>query len=277
MIDLGNRLGVVGITGGSDPAVLEQLWQHRRPLFEHLGHSAERCWLAEQDGQLIGYARSIRRDGVQQLTEFFVRPGQQSGGVGRELLARAFPADGATHRVIIATLDTRALARYLKLGVTPRFAGTYFEGKAQAIEIATDLSIKLLKPSDDSLNTLGTIDRVVLGYRRDADHRWLMDVRHGFLYERDGQAVGYGYMGQSNGPFALLDAGDYPAVLAHAEREAAAGGYTFGIEVPLINRAAVDHLLARGCHMDGFYEFFMSDAPLGHYENYIFSSPPLFS
>jgi hypothetical protein len=38
----------------------------------------------------------------------------------------------------------------------------------------------------------------------------------------------------------------------------------------------VDYLLARGCQIDGFLAFVMSEAPLGKFENYLFTSPPLF-
>jgi hypothetical protein len=51
----------------------------------------------------------------------------------------------------------------------------------------------------------------------------------------------------------------------------------FGVEVPLVNRAASDYLLAQGFKMDTFFANFMSDEPFGQYENYIFSSPPFFS
>ncbi len=66
---------------------------------------ATRWWFAEDEttGQAIGYARSIVRDGVRELTEFFVLPEAQGAGVGRGLLERAFPADGARHRAIVAT------------------------------------------------------------------------------------------------------------------------------------------------------------------------------
>ena len=76
---------------------------------------ATRWWFAEDEatGEAIGYARSILRDGVRELTEFFVLPEAQGAGVGRGLLARAFPADGARHRAIVATMDPRAIARYL--------------------------------------------------------------------------------------------------------------------------------------------------------------------
>ncbi|MFM8323093.1 MAG: GNAT family N-acetyltransferase, partial [Chloroflexota bacterium] len=122
LLDLGRRKGFMAITGGENPTNLENLWQTRRPLYEHLARSAERFWLAEEAGQVVGYARSILRDGVLELSEFFVVPTCQTAGVGRELLARAFPADlPAKHRVVVATTDTPALARYLKSGVYARF------------------------------------------------------------------------------------------------------------------------------------------------------------
>src|SRR6202011_6158040 len=90
--------------------------------------------------------------------------------------------------------------------------------------------------ADMVLPALRAIDRQVLGHTRDEDHVWLATTRSGYLYRRNGQVVGYGYMGDNNSPFALLDAADYPAVLAHAEAQAAVRGeFETGFEVPLIN------------------------------------------
>jgi hypothetical protein len=75
----------------------------------------------------------------------------------------------------------------------------------------------------------------------------------------------------------LLDAGDFPAVLAHAESDAAKQGRDhFGIEVPMVNQAVVDYVLARGFRMDSFFAVLMNDAPLGRFENTILTSPPFF-
>ena len=52
--------------------------------------------------------------------------------MGRELLTRGFPSEGATHRSIIATVDTRAQVLYIKAGVYPRFPIYYF-GRTLAI------------------------------------------------------------------------------------------------------------------------------------------------
>jgi GNAT superfamily N-acetyltransferase len=274
--DLGQRLGVMAITGGDDPDVLAQFWERRRSLFEHLARSAEHFWLAESDGQAVGYARSIVRDSLHELTEFFVRPGQQSSGVGRELLARAFPAQGAQRRSIVATTDMRAQARYLKLGVYPRFPIVYFSRAPEVVDAPTDLTVEPISVSPENLETLATIDAAVLGHRRDVDHAWLLTDRQGYVYRRNGQPVGYGYVGQGSGPFALLSDSDYPAVLAHAETQAAAHERNFGVEAPLINRAAVDYLLSRGYQMDQFIALFMCDEPFGRFENYLCTSPPFF-
>lgn len=272
--DLSQRLGMMAITGGTDPAMLESLWQRRGSLFEHLARTADGFWLAERDGLAVGYARSIRRGQVRELTDFFVLPGEQSAGVGRELLARVFPRDGVAHRVIVATSDSRAVALYLKAGVYARFPIYYFSRSPEAVIVATDLTIDSIVASPQVVETLAALDLAVLGHRRDADHLWLLTQRQGYLYYRDRQPVGYGYVGASSGPFALLYQTDFPAVLAHAESQAAAAGHPFGVEVPLVNRAAVDYLLSCGFQMDSFFAFFMSDAPFGRFEQYLFTSPP---
>ncbi len=278
LLDLGRRLGVMALTGGDDPAVLARDWDERRPLFEHLARTAEHFWLAEADGLAVGYARTILRDGMRELTEFFVRPGQQSAGIGRALLERVYPPTGmARQRVIIATTDERAQARYLKLGVYPRFPIYYFTRTPEAVSVATDLQVEPVTASAETLALLRELDEAVLGHGRDADHAWLLTNRQGYVYRRGGRPAGYGYLGYRNGPFALLEARDFPAVLAQAEAAAArAGQATFGVEVPMVNRAAVEHLLARGFRFDAFFALFMSDVPLGRFENYICTSPPFF-
>jgi GNAT superfamily N-acetyltransferase len=252
------------------------MWEERRPLYEHLARTAEHFGLAERDGRAIGFARSILRDGVRQLTELFVLPGEQSAGLGRELLARTFPANGATRRSIIASADFRAQALYLRAGVYPRFPIYYFGRTPEPITVPTDLTFEPITPTPESLQILGRLDGALLGHQRDLEHTWFLTDRQGYLYYRDNRPVGYGYVGIRNGPFALLDASDFPAVLAHAETEAAVHGREFGLEVPMVNQVAVDYLLGRGYRLDSFMAVLMSDAPFGKFENYILTSPPFF-
>lgn len=279
LADLMQRFGRTPAAAWDDPARLADMWQRRQSLYHHLAQTAAQFWVAEQNGRLLGFARSIIRGPVQQLTEFFIRPDVQSAGVGRELLARAFPDEGLPFRSIIATMDTRAQARYLKLGLYPHFPLYYFWRVPEARPLASDLTIAPLTHTAETLATLAEIDTAVIGFRRDVDHSWLMADRAGFLVQRHGRAVGYGYVSQGGGagPFALLHAADFPAVLAHAETAAAqAGRAHFGVEVPMCNQTAVRYLLQNGFQIDSFMALCMYNQPLGRLDQYIVTSPPFF-
>jgi hypothetical protein len=171
----------------------------------------------------------------------------------------------------------RALARYLKAGVYPRFPLYNFGRVPETRPYITDLEIEALELSPVTLEELAAIDREILGFRRDEDHTWFIGDRQGFLYRRNGRAVGYGYAGVNSGPFALLNPEDYPVVLAHAEGIAAGQGQEkFTIAVPLINETAVGYLLGRGFQMQPFFCRVMTDAPFGRFDHYVNTSPMLF-
>jgi len=275
--DLSRRMGSTAPTSATDPEALARMWRERRSLYQHLALTAEHFWMAEKDGEPIGFARSINRDSVRQLTEYFVLPDTQSAGVGKELLKRAFPEEGARKRSIISSTDMAAQSHYLKTGVYPRFPLYYFGREPEVVHVVSDLEFEPLTASPNDLTALGKLDQKVLGFRRDVDHQWLASDRQGYLYHRDGTPVGYGYTSVRNGPFILLEASDFPAVLAHAESAAAQQGREhFGIEVPMVNTTAVDYLLNRGYRMDSFFAILMNDIPFGKFENYITTSPPFF-
>ena len=275
IVDLSERTNVMAITGGNDPEVLSSLWQRRKPMFEFLAQTAAQFWVAEQDGEIIGYARSIQHDSVMDLTEFFVLPNQQSGGVGRELLARAFPKSAARYRVIVATLDERALVRYLSVGVYACFPIKYFYRKAEKVELETDLKIEPMQLVIH-LEDLNRIDKQIIGHERALVHQWIATTRSGYVYQRHGEVVGYGYVGEASGPFAVLDEDDAPAVLAHAESLLAEQGAEFGMETPLINRKAIEYFIERKYKLDSFTVLFMSNEPFGRFENYLCFSPIFF-
>ena len=276
IMDLGSRLNVMPISGGHDPEVIQNLKVRRAPLFDHLARTSDAFWVAEQEDTVIGFARSILRNGVRQLTEFFVLPEHQSAGVGGELLRRAFPLNGADHRFILATIDSRAVQSYLKAKVYPLFPCYAFSRPAEKRPVESDLAIERITPSAQAMGELIRIDNTVLGFHREAEHAWLLEARQGYFYKRNKEVVGYGYLGDHDGPFAALEANDFPAILAHAETEAAKRGSEFTVEVPMVNRCAVDYLITRGCKMEGFFEFFMADSTFGKFENYILTSPPFF-
>src|SRR6185436_10288092 len=158
--------------------VLESLWKLRRPMFEYLANDAAQFWVAENDGEIIAYARSIEHDGMQELTEFFVSPHQQSAGVGRELLSRTFPKTEARYRTIIATLDERALYRYMKMGVYGRFLLKYFYRKAEKVDIKSDLRIEPMELNIHKEH-IDRIDKEIIGHTRGVVHDWIATDRIG--------------------------------------------------------------------------------------------------
>ncbi|HCK65039.1 MAG TPA: hypothetical protein DHW49_02135, partial [Anaerolineae bacterium] len=216
IMDYSKRMNVQAITGGDDPEKLESLWETRKPMFDFLVKEASQFWVAEKDNEIIGYARTIEHDNVQELTEFFVNPNQQSTGIGSGLLSRAFAESGAEYRTIIATFDERALYRYMKMGLRERFILKYFSRKAEKVTLHTDLQIEPLN-LDIHLPFINRIDKELIAHQRTSIHEWIASRRSGFVYKRKNEIVGYGYIGAPHGPFAVLDENDFPAVLAHAE------------------------------------------------------------
>ncbi len=275
IMDYGKRMNVMAITGGNDPEKLKSLWETRKPVFEFLARTAPQFWVAEKEGEILGYARSIEHDGLQELTEFFVSPNQQSAGIGGELLARAFSKSDARYRAIIATLDERALYRYMKTGVYGRFLFKYFYRNAEKVDVQTDLKIEPMN-LDVHIEDMHRIDRKLIGHARGVVHQWLITVREGFVYKRRNEIVGYGYVGESHGPFAVLDDHDFPAVLAHAESLAAEKGEKFGASAPLVNSKAIDYFVEHKYQIESFSAIFMSNVPFGKFENYLSFTPEFF-
>ncbi|HZM22611.1 MAG TPA: GNAT family N-acetyltransferase [Anaerolineales bacterium] len=261
-----------------DPEDLSPAFEYFRTFTEYFTQTAEHFWVAEEGGEIIGFSRSIVRDGIRQLSEFFVRPDKQAQGVGKRLLEAAFSSDEAHNRVVIGTSDIRALTRYLKSGVKFRFTIYDWSREPEIVPFESDLSIEPFTPTPENVAILNSIDQIILGYTRDVDHIWLSKNRHGHFYRRNGQVVGYSYVSHRAGPIAMLHNNDFHPALAHVESEMTKYvddvWKNIYLPVPMTNTAAVDYVLKRGFQTSPLLEHFMSDKRLGAYENYIFMDPP---
>lgn len=67
------------VASWADPEKLAAMWQKRRPLYEHLARTAAYFWVAEQNGRVVGFARSIERDGLLELYEYLFERGERKG------------------------------------------------------------------------------------------------------------------------------------------------------------------------------------------------------
>lgn len=264
----------IGQPWNPDP---ERVWTQFEPVFRRLADHAAEWWVAQAapDGELIGYARSVARDGLFELSEFFVQPGRQSAGVGRQLLERAFPADRGEVRVIIATVDLRALSRYYRAGTAVRFPIVSLTGAPTAE--ADPQELEIVRASVDDVGQFEALERAILEFPRSADEfAWLLGQREGYLYRLGGRAIGYAFIGPSGtGPIAALDPADQVPILLHLESRAKVlGSPDLTFEVPMIDEVAMRHLLGRGFQMDPFLTLLLSSRPFGQFDRFIGFSPP---
>lgn len=272
--DLGRRQGSP-LEGTAD-----DWWRSSEPLHRLLARIATEWWVAEEtdSGRLVGFARSIDRDGLLELTEFFVRPDQQSRGVGKALLERAFPAGRGAVRSIIATSDVRAQARYYAAGTVARFPLFTLGGVPHDPGPMRNLTAESIA-GEPAIEAQRAVERTVLGYQRSDDEvGWLLDRRQGHLYRRGDRVIGYSFLGHDGaGPMATLDPSEVPAVLLHVEGLAHSLGLErLELQVPAPNVAGIRHLMHRGFRFDSWINILMSDRPFGQFDRFIPFSPPLF-
>lgn len=218
------------------PADEAASWGAVRPLQEFLAAQPGSCWLCESDGELVGYARVLSFDGVEQLAELEVAPAFQGRGVGRGLLERCWPGDPTPDlaRVVIASGAPAALSLYTDFGVMPvagswslrHGAADYLTVRSRELADVGDPAVAALE-LERALRDWRRLEEAALGHPRPALHEFF-GRDHTCLGALDGRgrAVGLcwvaadGQIGPAVGerPEDLV-----PVVLAALDRVAAAG------------------------------------------------------
>jgi ribosomal protein S18 acetylase RimI-like enzyme len=254
-----------GVVAAEDKFDLDEYFDRQQNYYIHLETHASEDWVAEDNqNNIVGWARSIERDDHLQLTHFFVNTKTQGSGVGRALLDRAFPVGRGRQRSIIATTNPRALALYLRYGVS--FQGMAFTlyGRPQSRALDTNLDIELAESSIQTLNAVLNTDSAILGYRRTAEIEFFMNNQPTFLFRRRGELVAYafGYKKQTNGPAAALSNSDMPALLRQIEQSAVAEGVdSLELVIPAMVDNAVRWALESGYQMDPFHKLLLTSNP----------------
>jgi predicted N-acetyltransferase YhbS len=152
----------------------------------------EGAWVAELDGEIVGVALALVREGVWGLSLFGVKPGLQGQGIGGPLLEGALRASQDCRAgIILSSSDPRAMRRYFRAGfrVHPCLAAA---GEINRARLPAGLRAR---PGDlDSEADRATID-AASRFVRGASH--LEDVGamlaaggHLFVIEGAGWAVG---------------------------------------------------------------------------------------
>lgn len=135
------------------------------------------AWVAEEDGEVIGVALALLRDGVWGLSLLLVRPDRQSSGIGGALLTRAHAyANGARGRIIMASPDPRALRAYSRLGLELH---PYVTAAGTPTVAAAPAGIRVGDAGDIPLTEI--VDRHVRGAARGQDIATLLEMRQVLL------------------------------------------------------------------------------------------------
>lgn len=254
----------------------EAFWKVLEPFVSHLAEHAAEWWIAEdrEDGTLIGYARSVERDGLFELSELFVRPDKQSAGLGKLLLEKAFPAERGEVRAIIATNDVRGLARYYGAGTAARFVLFSLAGQPRS---APTQSHEALRIGPAGIGEFAELEQAVVGYARHADYPWLLENREIYKYRNGGRTIGFGCFSETGqGPIVALEPDAQPAILLHFETLAQSRGMeTISFQVPSINVVAMNHLLERGYKIDSPPGLLMSSREFGRFDRFVPFAPAI--
>jgi GNAT superfamily N-acetyltransferase len=161
------------------------------------------AWVAERGGELVGAALALVREGVWGLSLLVVRPQDQSGGVGRALLAAAL-AHGRDARggIILASSDPRALRAYARAGFAmhPAVEATGRPGPGAAppsvreggpadlpLTEAVDRAVRGAAHGDDLMAMLATGNRLLVV--PDRGYAVLREGEVRLLAARDAQAA----------------------------------------------------------------------------------------
>lgn len=269
-----------GMLGANEDQNLDAYFEQQKTQYIHLEKHACEDWIAEDENEkIVGWARSLERDGHLQLTHFFVSTTTQGGGVGRELLNRAFPLGRGHQRSILATINPRALALYLQYDVVTLGMAFTFEGRPQDRPVDTDLDIIEAERNAETLASMTQIDHQTLGYRRPEELELLMSQQPVFLFYRQDQLAGYafGYGNHSVGPAASLVPEDMPAILAQIEASAvAAKADAVEWVIPAAAEQAVRWALDAGYHIHPFHEVLLAKHPVLKLDRYLITASSFF-
>jgi GNAT superfamily N-acetyltransferase len=195
-------------------------------------------WLAEDDGEIVGFALSWVCGRLWFLAELFVAPGRQGQGIGNELLGRTMlhaSQAGATEKSLITfAFNVVSQGLYVRYGLFPRVPIHLCRAERESLlhhAQGPALRATPIQATTADHERLRQLDVATLGISRAKHHRYLLgDPKlEGVFLEDGGERVGYAYVAATGhiGPLAVMHAATGRAIF----RAIRASCETPGIEV----------------------------------------------
>jgi ribosomal protein S18 acetylase RimI-like enzyme len=178
-----------------------------------LKNDPDGLWVAEDQGQMVGFAWSWVCGDLWFLAQLFVSPDRQGSGIGNELIRRTWgPAQnkGATNKALITfTFNTVSQGLYLRHGMFPRFPIYFFSVATERLKARLEgpaFRRERLEETSAHMRYLVRIDAQTLGVSREEHHRYLINDQstEGVLLFQGNTCVGYAYIAEGHiGPMAV--------------------------------------------------------------------------
>jgi GNAT superfamily N-acetyltransferase len=219
-------------------------------IFTHvLSTTPSRAWLAEEDGQVVGFGMAAERGDLVFLSFLFVLPGHQARGVGRALYERCVPRSGR-RATCIWSIQPVSAALYARDGLVPRVPIYTLIGRTRADlpPLAAGLSLSAI-----ALAELDELDAEVIDLTRSVDHEaWQAWDRRPFGVRDGSDLVAYGYAQPSGrvGPVVVRRPKDLLPLVGELMRQFEPPG-DWMVHVPGPAAETFTYLLQAGMKFDG--------------------------
>jgi GNAT superfamily N-acetyltransferase len=208
--------------------------QHRHLL----RYDAERCWVAEEDGVVVGYAAALARGEAWHLSSLFIAPDRQGAGIGKRLLDRVWGEGYRNRRTLTDAIQPVSNGLYARRGLIPVAPNLHLGGEARAEDPG-------LEPAEPEPSVLAALDQAGYGFDRAVDHAYWQSVGRCTVWLRAGEpcAYSYTYAWDTIGPIAGVDG---PAAGDAFRAEVARSAGSAAIVVPGTSRELVAAAIEAG-------------------------------
>ncbi|WP_456746315.1 GNAT family N-acetyltransferase [Bradyrhizobium sp. USDA 4354] len=248
-----------------------------------LADDPEGLWVADDDGEIVGFAWSWVCGELWFLAQLFVAPDRQSDGIGNQLISRMFAhADmrGASIKALITfAFNNVSQGLYIRHGLFPRFP--IYMVSVPRDRLASRLAeprlhLESLVAQTSGFDELASVDASALGISREKHHRYLLNdsTTSGFTIHAGSECVGYVYISDGHiGPLAVRRTDLMGSALAAALSFAAQSDFpTISAFVSGASEPALKVAIENGMRLT-FPMLLMSNRQFGDWGSYLPRNP----